>query len=60
MTAPIWIGIISTVFALIFIGNGIRLTRGPRGHAHNAGRLHTIVAAIFLPIIWVVVLQAAA
>ncbi len=58
MAAPIWIGIAGTVLALSFIGNGVRLVMGPEGHAANAGRLHVFMAALFLPILWLVVALA--
>lgn len=58
MVAPLWIGIAGTVLALAFLGNGFRLVVGPQGHAANAGRLHIIMAAIFLPILWLIVLRA--
>ena len=57
MTAPLWIGIAGTVLGLAFLGNGFRLVAGPAGHAANAGRLHIVMAAMFLPILWLVVLR---
>lgn len=55
MTPTMWIGILGSVFALAFIINGLRLSRGPEGHAANAGRLHVFTAGLFLPILWMVV-----
>lgn len=60
LAAPLWIGIAGTIFALAFIGNGMRLAMGPEGHAANAGRLHVFMAAVFLPILWLVVWRALA
>lgn len=57
MAISIWIGIIGTIFALAFIGNGVRQVMGPAGHAANAGRLHIFIAALFLPILWLVVMM---
>lgn len=58
MSPPVWIAIAGTIFALAFLGNGLRLSVGPEGHAANAGRLHVAMAAMFLPILWVIVLFA--
>ena len=59
MSAPIWIGIVGTVVLLAFFFNGLRLVRGPAGHAANAGGLHMAMAGITLPVMWVVVLFSA-
>ncbi|MDJ0642948.1 MAG: hypothetical protein QNJ15_09030 [Erythrobacter sp.] len=58
MQPPIWIGIIGTLVAGAFLLNGLRLVRGPQGHAANAGALHIAMAATFLPVMWVVILFA--
>ena len=42
-----------------FIINGWRLSRGPEGHAANAGRLHMVVGGIALPFMWLAVIAAA-
>jgi len=59
MTPEIWIGIGGTILLLGFIINGVRLSRGPEGHAANAGRLHTVVGGIALPFMWLAVVAAA-
>lgn len=60
MAAEYWIGIGGTLFALAFIFNGWRASRGDAsGHAANAGRLHIVIALIFLPFLWVAVIAAA-
>ncbi|MEM1052326.1 MAG: hypothetical protein AAGI28_09555 [Pseudomonadota bacterium] len=59
MPPEIWVGIAGTLFLLAFIINGWRLSRGPEGHAANAGRLHMVVGGIALPFIWLAVLAAA-
>lgn len=58
MEPPIWIGIVGTVVMLGFLLNGVRLIRGPAGHAANAGGLHIGIAVIALPVMWVVILFA--
>ncbi|MEM7666450.1 MAG: hypothetical protein AAF250_11390 [Pseudomonadota bacterium] len=55
MEPPIWIGIIGTIVMLGFLFNGLRLIRGPKGHAANAGALHIAMAVIALPVMWLVV-----
>ena len=55
MSPPMWIGIIGTVVFLGFLLNGVRLVRGPAGHAANAGGLHIGMAAVALPVMWVIV-----
>ena len=55
MSAPLWIGILGSLFGLAFLINGLRLSRGPEGHAANAGRLHVAMAGMFLPILWMIV-----
>jgi len=59
MAPEIWVGIGGTVLLLGFIINGIRLSRGPEGHAANAGRLHMVVGGIALPFMWLAVIAAA-
>ena len=59
MAPEIWIGIGGTIMLLAFIINGWRLSRGPEGHAANAGRLHMVVGGITLPFIWLAVIAAA-
>ncbi|MEE4199693.1 hypothetical protein [Erythrobacter sp.] len=59
MASEIWVGIIGTIVLLGFILNGIRLTRGPEGHAANAGRLHMVVGLLALPFMWMAVIAAA-
>lgn len=56
MTPVLWIAVIGTIFGLAFLGNGLRLAVGPEGHAANAGRLHVAMVALFLPVLWVIVL----
>jgi hypothetical protein len=58
MASEIWVGIIGTVVLLGFIINGMRLSRGPEGHAANAGRLHTAVGVLALPFMWMAVIAA--
>ena len=55
MAAPLWIGIIATFVLLGFLLNGVRLARGPEGHAANAGKLQITLTVMVLPVIWVVV-----
>ena len=59
MPVEIWIGIGGTIVLLGFIINGLRLSRGPEGHAANAGRLHVVMAGIALPFMWMAVIAAA-
>ncbi|WP_298307241.1 hypothetical protein [uncultured Erythrobacter sp.] len=59
MAPEIWIGIVGTIMLLGFIINGARLSRGPEGHAANAGRLHMVVGGIVLPFMWLAVIAAA-
>ncbi|MEM8725905.1 MAG: hypothetical protein AAGE86_10330 [Pseudomonadota bacterium] len=60
MQPEIWIGIAGTVFAMAFLFNGWRMSRGDQsGHAANAGRLHIVVAIAFLPFLWMAVVAAA-
>lgn len=60
MAAEYWIGIGGTVFALAFIINGWRASRGDAsGHAANAGRLHMVMGIAFLPFLWMAVISAA-
>jgi len=54
-----WVGIIGTIVLLAFIINGFRLSRGPEGHAANAGRLHAVVGVITLPFMWMAVVASA-
>lgn len=56
MTPQLWIGIIGSVVLLAFILNGMRLARGPKGHAANAGMLHAAVGVMVLPVMWMVVM----
>ncbi len=60
MAPEFWIGIVGTIVALAYLANGIRLSRGPEGHGANAGRLHIVMAGIFLPVLWGIVLVATA
>ena len=55
MTPQLWIGVIGTVALLAFILNGMRMARGPKGHAANAGALHIAVGVMVLPVMWMVV-----
>lgn len=59
MAPEIWVGIGGTIMLLGFIINGWRLSRGPEGHAANAGRLHMGVGGIALPFMWLAVVAAA-
>lgn len=59
MAVEIWVGIAGTLFLLGFIINGWRLSRGPEGHAANAGRLHMVIGGITLPFMWLAVVAAA-
>lgn len=59
MAPELWIGIGGTIMLLGFIINGWRLSRGPEGHAANAGRLHMVVGGIALPFMWLAVIAAA-
>lgn len=59
MAPEIWIGIGGTLFLLAFIINGRRLSRGPEGHAANAGRLHMVMGGVALPFLWLAVVAAA-
>ena len=60
MTPQLWIGIIGSVVLLAFILNGMRLVRGPKGHAANAGMLHIAVGVMVLPVMWMVVVFSSA
>ncbi|KEO88744.1 hypothetical protein EH31_14990 [Erythrobacter longus] len=55
----IWVGIAGSALILGFIVNGVRLSRGPEGHAANAGRLHMVMGGVALPFIWLAVVAAA-
>ncbi len=55
MPAELWIGIAGTVVLLAFVINGLRLSRGPEGHAANAGRLHVAVGVLVIPVLWMIV-----
>ena len=57
MPLQIWVGIIGTIVALAFVANGIRHIRAGEGHLANAGRLHIMMAGLFLPVLWLVVLM---
>ena len=57
MPLQIWIGIIGTLVALAFVINGIRHIRAGEGHLANAGRLHIVMAVLFVPVMWLVVLM---
>jgi len=59
MTPEIWVGVGGTLFLLGFIINGWRLSKGPEGHAANAGRLHMVIGGITLPFMWLAVVAAA-
>ena len=59
MAPELWIGIGGTIMLLGFIINGWRLSRGPEGHAANAGRLHMVVGGIALPFMWLAAIAAA-
>ena len=59
MAEEFWIGIIGTVVVGAFVINGFRLSRGPEGHAANAGRLHVAVGVMVLPVMWLAVVAAA-
>jgi L-aminopeptidase/D-esterase-like protein len=58
MTPELWVGIVGTLFLLGFIINGWRLSKGPEGHAANAGRLHMVMGGITLPFMWLAVVAA--
>ncbi len=59
MEPEIWIGIGGTVFALAFLYRGWRASRGDQaGHAANAGRLHVVMAIVFIPFLWMAVVAA--
>ncbi|MEO0462853.1 MAG: hypothetical protein AAF127_06960 [Pseudomonadota bacterium] len=61
MSFTIWVGIFGTLLGLGFLLNSIKNLRiSPEGHAANAGRLHIAMVAIFLPIMWVMILMSAA
>lgn len=60
MSPQLWIGIIGTVILLGFIINGVRLARGPKGHAWNAGVLQAGICVMVLPVMWAVVMIAGA
>nr|WP_298931430.1 hypothetical protein [uncultured Erythrobacter sp.] len=55
MTPTLWIGIIGTLLALAFAANGFRVMRAGHGHVANAGRLHIMIVAIFVPLLWLTV-----
>lgn len=55
MTPTLWIAIIGTILALAFTLNGLRAVRAGHGHVANAGRLHIIIAAIFVPLLWLTI-----
>lgn len=59
MAVEYWVGIAGTVVLLAFILNGMRLSRGPEGHAANAGRLHIVMGTATLPFMWLAVVAAA-
>lgn len=59
MAPEIWIGIAGTLFLLGFIINGWRLSKGPEGHAANAGRLHMVMGGVALPFMWLAVIASA-
>ena len=56
MTPFHWVSLLGSLFGLGFLINGLRLSRGPEGHAANAGRLHVAGASVFLFVIWVILL----
>jgi hypothetical protein len=56
MSPQLWIGVIGTVILLGFILNGVRLARGPKGHAWNAGVLQAAICALVLPVMWMIVM----
>lgn len=58
MAPEIWVGIGGTIMLLAFIINGWRRSRGPEGHAANAGRLHMVIGGIALPFVWLAVFAA--
>lgn len=58
MTSQLWIAIVGTVVLLGFILNGLRLVRGPQGHAFNAGALHVAIGTMALPVVWMAVLMS--
>jgi hypothetical protein len=58
MTPQLWIGVIGTIILLGFILNGVRLARGPKGHAWNAGVLQAAICAMVLPILWLIVVMS--
>lgn len=60
MSLQLWIGIIGTVILLGFIINGLRLARGPKGHAWNAGVLQAGICALVLPVMWMIVMVSGA
>lgn len=56
MAAEIWIGLAGTLLALGFVVNGLRHIRKGEGHLANAGRLHIAMAAMFIPVLWLIVM----
>jgi hypothetical protein len=60
MSPQLWIGIIGTVILLGFILNGVRLARGPKGHAWNAGVLQAAICMMVLPVMWMIVVLSGA
>jgi L-aminopeptidase/D-esterase-like protein len=58
MTQELVIGIVGTIVLLGFILNGLRLVRGPQGHAFNAGALHVAIGTMALPVVWMAVLMS--
>lgn len=57
MPIQIWVGIIGTLVAIGFVANGIRHIRKGDGHRANAGRLHIMMAIMFVPVMWLIVLM---
>lgn len=55
MPIEIWIGLAGTILALAFVANGWRHIKAGEGHLANAGRLHIIMASLFIPLLWMIV-----
>lgn len=57
MDFVLWVGVFGTVLGLGFLINSVKNLRiSSEGHAANAGRLHIAMVAVFLPIMWLVIL----
>lgn len=52
MGPTLWIGLIATIAALAIATNAVRLVRAGSGHVANAARLHIVIVAVFVPLLW--------